>query len=244
MNLRATNENVDRQSRGSVLESPGQMVMRKYVYADESGNLDFSLKAGASRFFIVTTVMLEDHAIAAELSGLRRDLAWQGHKLPRGFHATEDSQAVRDAVFGVIQSHRFRVDSTIIEKRKSQPQWRTSELRFYQYTWLYHMRYITPRIVTSAQDEVLLVAATVGTKQKAASFNQAIEDVVRQSAPNTAMKSAYWPAYSDVCLQIADYCSWAIQRKWESGDDRSYRLIHSRIASEYNLFARGNWYYY
>ena len=106
------------------------------------------------------------------------------------------------------------------------------------------MRYITPRIVTFRQDEVLLVAATVGTRQKAASFKHAIEDVVSQVAPDTVMKSAHWPAYTDICLQIADYCSWAIQRKWESGDDRSYRLIRSKISSEYDLFGRGNTYYY
>ena len=218
--------------------------MRKYVYADESGNFDFTLKSGASRFFIVTTVMVEDHTVASELSELRRDLAWQGHNLSRGFHATEDSQAVRDAVFGVLQSYLFRVDSTIIEKRKSHPQLRTSERRFYQSAWLYHMRYITPRIVTPGQDEVLLVAATVGTRQKAVSFKNAIEDVVSQVAPDTVMKSAYWPAYTDICLQIADYCSWAIQRKWESNDDRSHQLIRSKIWSEYDLFGKGNNYYY
>ena len=35
----------------------GMMIrlMRTYLYADESGNLDFSLNDGASRYFILTT---------------------------------------------------------------------------------------------------------------------------------------------------------------------------------------------
>jgi hypothetical protein len=30
------------------------------------------------------------------------------------------------------------------------------------------------------------------------------------------------PHMSDPCLQVADYCTWAIQRKWERGDERSH----------------------
>ena len=50
--------------------------------------------------------------------------------------------------------------------------------------------------------------------------------------------------YADPCLQIADYCCWAIQRKWESGDDRSYVLIKDKIQSDFNAFARGKTVYY
>lgn len=44
--------------------------------------------------------------------------------------------------------------------------------------------------------------------------------------------------------QIADYCSWAIQRKWESGDQRSYDLIRDKIRSEFDAFSTGSMYYY
>ena len=186
--------------------------MRKYIYADESGNFDFSVHTGASRYFIVTTVMIQDHKVASELFELRRSLAWKGFNLQTGFHATKDSQAVRDAVFGILQPHDFRIDATIMDKRKAQPQLRTSAMRFYQYAWLYHMRYIAPRVATS-QDEVLVVAAAVATKKRAARFNDAVKDVMSQISPANALKSAHWPASTDPCLQIADYSSWAIQRK-------------------------------
>ena len=217
--------------------------MRKYIYADESGNFDFSVHTGASKYFIVTTVMLQDHKVASELFELRRNLAWKGSNLPTGFHATEDSQAVRNEVFGILQPHDFRVDATIMDKRKAQPQLRPSEIRFYQHGWLYHMRYIAPKVATS-QDEVLVVAAAVATKKRAASFNNAVKDVMRQISPANALKSVHWPAATDPCLQIAVYCSWAIQRKWEMGDDRSYSLIKSKVKSEYDLFERGETYYY
>ena len=217
--------------------------MRKYVYADESGNFDFSKNPKASEYFILTTVLIEDHSVATELFELRRKLVWDGFNLRAGFHAAEDKQHVRDAVFDTLRQHHFRVDTTILHKRKTQPQLRVSDMRFYKHAWFYHMKYVTPKVVTQ-QDEMLVVAASVAIKKKEAAFSEAIKDVMEQVSPTTALSNALWPAASDPCLQIADYCSWAIQRKWETGDDRSYRLICNKIASEYDLFKLGDVTYY
>lgn len=48
--------------------------MPAYICADESGNFDFSLRSGASRFFLLTTVVISDHAIEPDLLELRREL--------------------------------------------------------------------------------------------------------------------------------------------------------------------------
>jgi hypothetical protein len=49
---------------------------------------------------------------------------------------------------------------------------------------------------------------------------------------------------SDPCLQVADYCTWAIQRKWERNDNRSYDLISGKLESEYDVWAIGRTYHY
>ena len=49
--------------------------MPVYIYADESGNFDFSPRNGASRFFLLTTVVINAHAIEPDLLELRRQLA-------------------------------------------------------------------------------------------------------------------------------------------------------------------------
>ena len=55
---------------------------------------------------------------------------------------------------------------------------------------------------------------------------------------------AFWAYESDPCLQIADYCTWAIQRKWEGNDPRSHVLIADKIRSEFDVWQRGTTYYY
>ncbi len=218
-------------------------MARIYLYADESGNFDFSRKPSASKYFILTTVRIDNHAIGNELTALRRELAWSGVDPHREFHATEDLQTVRDRVFQVIAAHDFRIDVTLLDKPKTQSHIRATEDRFYRTAWYYHMRHVTPKIA-SKNDELLVVAASVGTKKKRAVFYNAIKDVMQQVTSAGMFKVAYWPAAIEPCLQVADYCSWAVQRKWENGDARSYDLIRDKIRSEYDLFRSGQIEYY
>src|SRR6266542_377135 len=99
-------------------------MVRVHVYADEAGNFDFSRKEGASKYFILTTVTLQDFSVEGELLQLRRDLAWTGVNLPGSFHATTDKQPVRNQVYSILTRHDFRIDTTILEKAKAQPQTR------------------------------------------------------------------------------------------------------------------------
>jgi hypothetical protein len=45
---------------------------------------------------------------------------------------------------------------------------------------------------------------------------------------------------SEPCLVVADYCTWAIQRKWERHDARSQSLLHDKIASETEIDVQRN----
>jgi hypothetical protein len=47
-------------------------------------------------------------------------------------------------------------------------------------------------------------------------------------------------AMSDPCLQAADYLTWAVQRKYERDDSRSYDLIEPLIRSEFEPFSTGD----
>ena len=214
-------------------------MARVHIFADEAGNFDFSRKRGASRFFILTTVAFPGghDALATDLRVLRFKLAWAGVDLRREFHATEDPQHVRDRVFDVLRDHDFRVDATILEKPKARPGIRSSEDRFYRTAWLFHLRNVLPSLLPH-DSELHVIAASVGTGGRRHAFMTAVESAVRD-ATDAAAAIAFWPAAADPCLQAADYCAWAIQRKWERGDERSYDLIQDQVVREHDLFHRG-----
>jgi hypothetical protein len=218
-------------------------VADRYVFADEAGNFDFSLRAGASKHFILATVTLDNPRLGDELLALRREMAWRGVNADRGLHATEDRQVVRDEVFGLLSRHAFRVDATIFEKRKAQPHLSTNESWFYQMAWYLHFKFVAPQIA-GAGDRLLVTAASLGTKKKGGIFYNAVGRVVAQVSPTLTYHVAGWPAATDPCLQVADYCTWAIQRKWESGDPRSHVLIAPKIRTEFDVWAVGTTHYY
>lgn len=215
----------------------------RYVFADEAGNFDFSLKQGATRYFILTTVTMDDPVLGNHLLDFRRQLAWQGQLLDRPLHANDDSYAIRMAALNGLAQSALRIDSTIFEKRKAQPHISAKETWFYQMAWYLHFKFVAPQIV-GAGDRLLVTAASLGTKKKGGSFHAAVGRVVRQASPTVSYQVAAWPANSDPCLQIADYATWAIQRKWEGGDDSYRQVIAAKIASEFDVWAVGHTYYY
>jgi len=141
-------------------------MARISLFADESGNFDFSRKRDASRYFILTTIACPGYGVGDALLALRRDMAWEGLGVDLEFHATTDKLEVRARVFALLQQHPFRVGTTILEKAKSQPKTRTSDEVFYQYAWYYHLKHVAPRIVRP-NDELFVVGASLGTKRSA-----------------------------------------------------------------------------
>lgn len=218
-------------------------MSRLYVFADESGNFDFRRGPNISRFFIVCTVTMPACDAGTELLALRRQLAWDNVPLRDYFHATTDTQSVRDLVFATICKHDFRIQATIMEKSKAMPSIRPTDARFYQHGWFRHFQYGMSGSIRACS-EMHITAASVGTKKGQMVFTDAVRDVLKQTVGKRSHRASFWPCSTDPCLQLTDYCTWAIQRKWEQGDTRSYDLIKERVTYEYDMFQKGTTHYY
>lgn len=220
--------------------------MRRFVIADEAGCLEFSKKPNVSKYFIACAVVMDSCDIGIELLNLRRELAWEGAQLNDFFHATQDTQYVRDKVFALIQKYDLAIYAQVIEKSKAQPSMRPTRERFYKYAWFYLFKHNMARIVPRLEDQLMVTIASIGTKKGQVPFSEAILDVVQQTQKIDAgsWRTSFCQCSTDPCLQIADYCTWAIQRKWERGDSRSYDLVKDKIKYEYNLWGHGTTHYY
>lgn len=213
----------------------------RYVFADEAGNFDFSRGPGASRYFILCTVTSAHCRIGDALLSLRRDLGWRGLHLDRVFHATEDPQPVRDEVFSLLADMDCRIDATILEKSKAQAHLK-DQARLYKMAWYLHFKQLAWHM--SSSDRLFVAASSLGTKKARHALHAAVDEVVLQLSPCSSHRVAFWPADSDPCLQVADYCTWAIQRKWEREDERSHALIAAKIRTEFDVWRLGATDYY
>ena len=217
--------------------------MRTHFFVDEAGNFDFSTNQGASKYFILTSVIMKDCDAADALLKLRRQMAWEGLDISGSFHATTDKQAVRDLVFQQIALLDIRIDATVFEKRKTIPS-RQDALPFYKLARYHHTQGVIPRAVEES-DELHVIAASLGTKNQQKQIAASILDVVSQCNRDSATtKISHWKCEIDPCLQVADYCCWAIQRKWERADSRSHVLTEHLIESEYEMWSQSQSNYY
>lgn len=214
-----------------------------YVFLDEGGDLNFS--PSGSKYFTFTTITTKrPFQLYPPLSELRFDWIEKGIDLEY-FHATEDRQVVRDSVFAEIQKQlgNFRIDSIIVEKRKTGPALWNVE-KFYPMMMGYLVRFLHDWGGLSGITEVVVMTDTLpGNKRKA--IEKAVKTKLAAMLPASVhYRLLHISSKAAIYLQVADYCNWAIYRKWEAGDRRSYDLISSAVKSEFDIFRTGSTHFY
>lgn len=215
-----------------------------YIFLDEAGNFDFS--PSGTPYFILGSLTKERpfHAYR-ELADLKYDLIEQGTNLEY-FHAAEDMQAVRNEVFRIISGKLDGciIDATVVEKRKTEPALHDPG-KFYAKMLGHHLRHILERVVWSGVAEVVVFTDRIPVVKKRNAIEKAVKQTLAAMLPKAAVyRVLHHDSKSNFDLQIADYCTWALHRKWTRGDERSWKLIAPAIRSEFDIFRSGNNHYY
>ena len=215
-----------------------------YVFLDEAGDFNFSLTG--TRFFTFTTITkTRPFSWDAPLMSLKYDLIEVGLDIEY-FHAAEDRQAVRDQVFAIISNNltNLRIDSLIVEKRKTGFALQALE-KFYPSMIGYLLRYVLDPRNLKDFAEVIVITDSIPVSRKREAIEKAVKQTLSRMLPaGTKHRILHHASKSCVGLQIADYCNWAIFRKWERQDLRSYELIRSGLRSEFDIFKSGARLYY
>ena len=201
------------------------------VFVDEAGDFNFHGSVGGSKYFILTSLSVpDDSTLGGELNDLRHRMSLvDDHLQDRVFHATVDYQSTRDEVFTLLLGHSFDVHATILDKQSLAPGDRT-DLACYLSTWGRHLEQMPwPRAGT------LITAATLFTGGKYRGLKgvrAAMLESVTTHVRSEVRELSIIPSHADPILQAADYCCWAIQRRYERDDFRSYEIIGDRISTE------------
>jgi len=215
-----------------------------YIYVDEAGNFDFS--PNGSRFFCMSCLVTRrPFEWQPSLLELKYDCLEGGLDLEY-FHASEDRQPTRDRFFSAVTASlaRFAVYSVLISKNHANPAIREPERLIPRMLgWL--MKYALPRALTPDTRQVVIVTDTIPVQRKRRAVEKAVKGGVKPYLPlSVEHRLLHHQSRSDLNLQVADYVNWAVFRKWERGDYRSYSLIAASIRGEADLFARGDCEYY
>lgn len=215
-----------------------------YVYLDESGNLDFS-PTGSRYYVFAAAWTLNPAPLANKLTNLRFGLQKNGYDL-QAFHATDDKQEHRNAVVtAMISEDEWKYAAIVLEKAKVNPSIREPK-KFYPKFAIMPLRFIFRGVVRPTTSKVMVYTDVIPISKHRDSVEKAIKTACRRDLPDDISFLVYHhDKKSNKWLQVVDYCSWAVFRKWEGNDDRTYSQLKPRLAKpELEVTGRGEDIYY
>lgn len=215
-----------------------------YIFLDEGGNFDFS--SGGTPYFTLTSVTTRrPFTLHNALDELKHEYLEQGLPL-LAFHCANDNKATRQRVFDCIQQHldSLRIDSVIVEKCKTGPSLRAPE-RFYPQMLGHLLQYVMKGQPAKDAERVVVITDSIPIKRKQKAVEKAVKQTLAQMLPNGVSYSLlHHPSCSHYGLQVADYCNWALFRKWQKGETHYYNKVRPWLVSEFDIFRQGttSWY--
>ncbi len=227
-----------------------------FLFIDESGNFDFSPKG--TKHFVLSCVSTF-HPVEERLKflKLRYELLESGVN-QEFFHATEDSQDVRDQVFSIIQllPDDFEIHAVIAQKNRVNPalylekykkkgreNQRPVGTKFYQLVCRTLLQYLFKRAEFEEAEKVVVVLGSIFTRKKQSLILKTLKKYLKEKF-GKPFEIYFHSAKVDINCQIADYCGWAVAVKWERNEKRPYALVQEKVKSEYDVFLGGGTEYY
>ena len=215
------------------------MTQCAYVFLDESGNFDFN--ATGTRYFVLTGVgMIRPFPAFEALDNYKHDCLEAGTDIEY-FHCYNDRKAIRNAVFDLIASHLdgMHIDCLVVEKanvsRVTQ-----DDTHFYP-TMLGHLLSMVMPIELDARsaEKIIVITDTIPVNKKRRAIERALRTTLSRMMPKVKYRIVHHQSRSHYGLQIADYCCWAVLRKWEMGDSAWYDRIKPAVRNEFRIASDG-----
>lgn len=214
-----------------------------YIFVDEAGDMDFSLK-GSKHYMFNFLVKKRPFKLHEHIANYRYDLLERNldpmveKRLDiEAFHACEDNKYIRQRMFEIISTFTpdaVQVYSYILEKPKVNPEKRKEHGVFYVDNLTFattqlldkiginqHFMIITDRLPLQANKNAMIKALKRGIKEYLKVNNKSVRYTIHHHCSASSSN-----------LQIIDYIGWAINRKYEHTDDRYYEMIKHYLLAE------------
>jgi hypothetical protein len=193
-----------------------------YLFFDESGNLDFSANGSRFYFFGVLTAC-DPGPLTLAFSRLRYAMLEEGLEL-EGFHAAEDTHAVRARVFATLEEvGGFEVDVLVAEKRRLGADLH-EPFEFYALLGHVLLEAVLRRLERTGE-RIVVVTDRLPLQRHRRAAEKAFKSAIRDTLGERPFSIVHHASAAHCGLQAADYCTWAVQRLWHRGDARAYERI-------------------
>lgn len=206
-----------------------------YIFLDESGDLGFKPKS--SKWFIFTIALINDHKkIEKVVKNIRKGLK-KKYKL-RELHAYHSDATTKHRMLKKLSNlEDLKILCIILNKNRVYIDLQNQKNYLYNYTANILLDRLHNRKLIETDEPINLYIDKKDTNRFIRdNFEKYLKDNLEKRGNNGKIKIRIKPSHTEKCLQAVDFASWAIFRKYESGDYEYYEDIKDKIIEESLLF--------
>lgn len=202
---------------------------------DESGDLGFS--KGSSKFFTITIIFINNKRRLEKIAksvhkGLRKK-----HKRVGVLHAYNEQPVTRQRLLKQFNDTDCHVLAIILNKQKVYTQLKDEKAVLYNYvTNILLDRLITKKLIPIDKEVILIASQRETNRFLNENFKNYLSKQIKTNH-KIDLKVELATPHKEKSLQVADFVSWALYRKYETTDDSYYNLFKSKIIEEAPLFS-------
>jgi len=213
-----------------------------YIFVDEAGDMDFSPK-GSQHYMFNFLIKRRPFNLHEYISNYRYSLLERnldplnGKKLEiEAFHAHNDNKYIKNELFNIISTfneNSVKAYSYILEKPKVAPEKRKEKDKFYIDNLSYSIQRLLDKLEIDKNFIVITDRLPVqqNKNKQIGALKKGIKEYLKSKKLNIRYDIFHHCSASSSNLQIVDYISWAIFRKFEHQDDSFYKKIEKYLIS-------------
>ena len=209
-----------------------------YIFLDESGDLGFNFKKlKTSKYFVVAFLFVENKSSIEKI--VKKTHAELKKKYKRRFgvlHSVKERPITRQRLLKRLNEKDCAIMTIYLNKGKVYTKLQDEKQVLYNYVTNILLDRIYSKRLVAGKDKITIVASRRETNRY---LNENFKTYLNNQAKNhhkVEVEAVIKTPYEEKSLQVVDFVSWAIFRKYEYGDDSYYNIIRNKIVEENPLF--------
>ena len=209
-----------------------------YIFLDESGDLGFNFKKlKTSKYFVVAFLFVENKSSIEKI--VKKTHAELKKKYKRRFgvlHSVKERPITRQRLLKRLNEKDCAIMTIYLNKRKVYTKLQDEKQVLYNYVTNILLDRIYSKRLVAGKDKITIVASRRETNRY---LNENFKTYLNNQAKNhhkVEVEAVIKTPFEEKSLQVVDFVSWAIFRKYEYGDESYYNIIRNKIVEENPLF--------
>lgn len=209
-----------------------------FIFLDESGDLGFDPRKKNSSYFVITVISTDNKKPMEKIvKNVHSTLRKKVKRLSGGIlHSYKEKSTTRNRLLKLLAKKDCSIITIYLNKAKVHTKLQDEKHVLYNYVTNILLDRIMTKKLVDKKSPIILVAAKRETNKF---LNQNFKNyLVKQIQDNHKLdiQIEIKTPNEEKALQLVDFASWAIFRKYELGDKSYYNLIKSKVIEENPLF--------